>query len=208
MEKRERRRAAVLFADIRGFTRLTARLSPDEVVTILNEFFTVMTGIAYSCHGTIFDIAGDELMVGFGVPFELSDPIGYAMQAGIEMQTVFSSLAEKWWQIYGDRRAGMGIGIDYGEVIVGNVGSPSRMNYALVGLSVNTAHALVAAASDGDVRFSEVVMDRFHNRDLKYPITPVTGVQLKGRDKPETVYCMSIGRPANPATKGAGDAGN
>ena len=202
MEKRERRRAAVLFADIRGFTRLTARLSPDEVVTILNEFFTVMTGIAYSYHGTIFDIAGDELMVGFGVPFELSDPIGCAMQAGIEMQTVFSGLAEKWWRIYGDRRAGMGIGIDYGVVIVGNVGSPSRMNYALVGLSVNTAHALVAAASDGDVRFSEVVMDRFHTQDLKYPITPITGVQLKGRDKPETVYCMSIGRPANPATNG------
>jgi len=195
MEKRERREAAVLFADMRGFTRLTMRFSPDDVVAILNEFFTVMTSIAYSYNGTVFDIAGDELMVGFGVPFELEDPITAAIQSGIEMQKVFAGLSEKWWETYGDQRMGLGVGIDYGEVIVGNVGSPTRMNYALVGLAVNMAHALVSTAADGDIRFSKAMMKRLPTRDLTYPITAITGVRLKGSDTPETVFSMSIERP-------------
>jgi len=195
MEKRERREAVVLFADMRGFTRLTVRFSPDDVVSILNEFFTVMTSIAYSHNGTIFDIAGDELMVGFGVPFEMADPIAAAIQAGIEMQTVYSSLSDQWWEVYGDKRLGMGVGVDIGEVIVGNVGSPTRMNYALVGLAVNNAHALVASAADGEVRFSEAVMSRLHATDLAYPITAIQDIRLKGREKPETIYSMAIERP-------------
>jgi len=198
MEKRERREAAVLFCDMRGFTRLTLRFSPDDVVTILNEFFTVMTSIAYSHNGTVFDIAGDELMVGFGVPFELQDPITAAIRAASEMQTVLASLSQRWWETYGDRRVGMGVGIDYGEVIVGNVGSPTRMNYALVGLPVNTAHALVTTAADGEIRFSEAVMQRFHAQDLDYPITAVSGVRFKGHDQPQIIYNMAIDRPSFP----------
>ncbi len=194
MEKRERREAAVLFADMRGFTRLTLRFSPDQVVAILNEFFTVMTNIAYSHNGTIFDIAGDELMVGFGVPFDLEDPIVAALHAAVGMQEMLDSLASKWWQTYGDRRLGMGIGIDFGEVIVGNVGSPTRMNYALVGLPVTTAHALVSTAGDGEIRFSQVVMSRFHSENLNYPISAVNDVWLKGREQPETIYTMVVER--------------
>ena len=88
----------------------------------------------------------------------------------------------------------MGIGIDYGEVVVGNVGSPTRMNYGLIGLTVNNAHALVATAADGEIRFSRAVMERFRTRDLSHPITPVAGVQLKGRDEPETVYQIVVDR--------------
>jgi PAS domain S-box-containing protein len=203
LEKRERREVALLFADLRGFTRLTARFSPDDVVTILNEFFTVMTGIVYSYNGTIFDIAGDELMVGFGAPFEMHDPIAAAVHTAIEMQTVFTDLSEKWWSTLGDKRVGMGVGIDYGEVVVGNVGSPTRMNYGLVGLTVNNAHALVSTAVDGEIRFSRSVMKRFHSRDLSHPITTVTGVQLKGRDEPETIYSIMIDRPPAQATPSA-----
>jgi PAS domain S-box-containing protein len=193
-EARERRQVALLFADLRGFTRLTMRFPPDDVITILNQFFSMMTDIAYSYNGTIFDIAGDELMVGFGAPFEMPDPIAAAVNAAIEMQTVFTGLSEEWTSTYGGERVGMGIGIDYGEVVVGNVGSPTRMNYSLVGLIVNNAHALVATADDGEVRFSRAVMERFSTRDLSHPITPVAGVQLKGRDEPETVYRIVVNR--------------
>ena len=195
MEKRERREAAVLFADLRGFTRLTLQFSADRVVSILNEFFTLMTSIAYSHHGTIFDIAGDELMVGFGVPFALEEPVGAAIGAAIEMQAVFAGYADKWWQAYGDKRLGMGVGIDYGTVVVGNVGSPTRMNYALVGLPVNTAHALVATAADGEIRFSEAVRQRYHPPDDAYSFTTITSVPLKGREEPQTVTVMTISRP-------------
>ena len=195
MEKRVRRQAAVLFADLRGFTRLTLHFAPDNVVEILNEFFTVMTGIAHSHSGTIIDIAGDELMLAFGVPFDLPDPIASALQAAVKMQTVFTSLSEKWWAAYGDRHVGMGIGIDYGQVVVGNVGSPTRMNYALVGLAVNTAHALVATAADGDIRFSEAVMSRLNQEVLQFPVTAIPDVRLKGRDRDEIVYSMSFDRP-------------
>ncbi len=195
MEARERRHVALLFADLRGFTRLTMRFPPDDVVAILNQFFSVMTDIAYSYSGTIFDIAGDELMVGFGAPFEMPDPIAAAVKAAIEMQTVFTGLSEEWHTTYGGEQVGMGIGVDYGEVVVGNVGSPTRMNYSLVGLIVNNAHALVSTAGDGEIRLSRAVMERFRTRDLSHPITPISGVQLKGREEPETVYQIVIPRP-------------
>jgi class 3 adenylate cyclase len=194
IEKRERRHVALLFADLRGFTRLTLRFSPDDVVEILNQFFSVMTGIAYLYNGTIFDIAGDELMVGFGAPFEMPDPIDAAVRAAIEMQKVFSALSESWLDTFGDRRVGLGIGIDFGEVVVGNVGSPTRMNYGLVGRTVNDAHALVSTAKDGEIRFSRAVMERFHTRDLSHPIITLPEVQLKGREKPETIYCIAVDR--------------
>jgi PAS domain S-box-containing protein len=194
IEERRRCKVALLFADLRGFTRLTVRFSPDDVVTILNDFFTVMTGVAYLYHGTIFDIAGDELMVGFGAPFDMPDPAMAAVKCAIEMQNVFGSLSEKWWQTYGDQRVGLGIGIDYGEVVIGNVGSPTRMNYALVGLTVNRAHGLVAMATDGEIRFSESVRKGFQTDDLSQPATPLTDVQLKGHDEPVTIYCIKVER--------------
>ncbi|MBN1317423.1 MAG: response regulator [Anaerolineales bacterium] len=195
MEKRERRMAAVLFADLRGFTRLTYRFPADDVIAILNEYFSVMTRIAYAHNGTIFDIVGDELMVGFGVPFDLPDPVTEAVRTGIEMQTVFGELAARWWKKYDDRRLGMGIGIDYGQVVVGNVGSATRMNYALVGSPVNTAHALVSTAADREIRFLEIIKSRLLALDNELTIQTITGVQLKGRDKPETIYNLLVDRP-------------
>lgn len=196
MEKRERREVALLFADLRGFTRLTVRFSPDDVVSILNDYFTVMTDIAYSYNGTILDIAGDELMVGFGVPFDMPAPAIAAVQAAVEMQTVFTELSKRWWQTHRDKRVGLGIGIDYGEVIAGNVGSPTRMNYALVGRPVNTAHALVQTATDGEILFSKAVEQRLTTRDLTHPVRTMPGVQLKGYDQQDTVFSIRIDRPS------------
>ncbi len=194
VEERERRHVALLFADLRGFTRLTLRLTADDVVAILNQFFTVMTKVVYSFSGTIFDISGDELMAGFGAPFDMPDPIAAAVNAAIKMQTVFTALSDEWFVTYGGERVGMGIGIDYGEVVVGSVGSPSRMSYGLVGLAVNNAHALVMTASDGEIRFSREVMRTLDSLQLSLPFTAVAGVQLKGRDQPETVYQIVIDR--------------
>lgn len=194
VDVRERRQVALLFADLRGFTRLTMRLAPDDVVAILNRFFTVMTDIAYSYSGTVFDVSGDELMAGFGAPFEMQDPIGAAVRAAIEMQTVFAGLSQEWHLAYGGDRLGMGIGIDYGEVVIGNVGSPKRMKYGLVGLAVNNAHALVMTACDGEIRFSQDVLDGLDMRRIGHSPITVAGVQLKGRDEPETVYQIVIDR--------------
>ena len=88
--------AALLFADLRGFTGISERLSPHEVVPLLNEYFSLLTEITFQHEGTVFHMAGDCLMVGFGVPFEQDDSAQRAVRAAREMLDRFAVLADSW----------------------------------------------------------------------------------------------------------------
>jgi class 3 adenylate cyclase len=104
-----------------------------------------MVDIVYAHQGTVFDLVGDELMVGFGAPFAQEDTPGRALCTAGEMQHSFAGLCLYWKERQGIM-VGLGVGIDQGPVVIGNIGAPSRMSFGMVGNAVNTAHRLVELA--------------------------------------------------------------
>ncbi|MEZ5486982.1 MAG: adenylate/guanylate cyclase domain-containing protein [Steroidobacteraceae bacterium] len=109
-----RAKGAVMFADMRGFTRVSERLTPAQVVPLLNEFFDLLTGIAVDHGGTVFNMAGDGLMVGFGVPNERADASRRAIDTAREMLARFGNLSAEWKRRH-DVDTGLGIGINAGS---------------------------------------------------------------------------------------------
>jgi PAS domain S-box-containing protein len=197
LARRERRRAVVMFADLRNFTRLVVNVEPNTAIYMLNEFFTNLTDIVYEYDGTIFDLAGDELMVGFNVPIDQPDAAYRALLAGIKMQHRFNELRQEWYRRLGTE-LGLGVGIDQGEVVVGNVGAESRMNFAMVGEAVNTAHRLVEIAEDGQVIISEVIYQailQFSPRLFDVVRFESMGpIALKGKTVPQVLYRAQLKR--------------
>ncbi len=158
--------AAVMFADMRGFTAISERLPPSEVVALLNQFFGLLTDITFEYDGTIFNMAGDSLLVAFGVPVEQADGAQRAIAAARQMLLRLNVLAERWKATH-DIEIGLGIGINVGEVIAGNVGSASYMNYTIIGDTVNVAARSGAAGTRGGgavLRSSHAVAQRFGSR--------------------------------------------
>ncbi len=191
LERRERLEVAVLFADLRGFTRLTSHLSPDTVVHILNAFFTEMTQVVHSTQGTIIDLIGDEMMVGFGVPFPQPDDVARALQTAVAMQRRFAELRQRWRESH-DVVVGLGIGLDQGEVVVGNVGSPNRMHYAMIGNTVNVAHRLVELAGPGEIILSQSVLDRLDVAAEALPIESMPPIAIEGKEGFYVVYRIAV----------------
>ena len=152
-----RRDAAVLFADMRGFTRMSETLQPLQVVGILNEFFSKLTEVAHRHGGTIFSMAGDCLLIGFGVPLPLPDIEKSALAAARDIILETAALVQAWQATYGVQ-VGTGIGINRGEVIAGNIGSPSYISYTIIGDTVNVAARLTDLAQAGEI----VCADRMH----------------------------------------------
>src|SRR5499427_4964351 len=119
-----RAHAVVLFADLRGFTSISEQLEPPRVVPLLNEYFSLLTEITFRHEGTVFHMAGDGLMLAFGVPLVQADCAQRAVAAAREMLVGFGELARSWKERYAVE-AGLGIGINEGEVVAGNIGSAS-----------------------------------------------------------------------------------
>jgi PAS domain S-box-containing protein len=193
--QRQRRRAVVMFADLRGFTRMIVALDPNVSISILNSFFSEMTKVVYEFDGTIFDLAGDELMVGFNAPIDQEDGAYRAVQTAVSMQRRFDELRQSWL-LETEIELGLGIGIDAGEVVMGNVGAETRLNFAMVGEAVNTAHRLVDIAQDGQVVISKGVYEevgdtRVQNGELEL-FSSMGEVPLKGKLVPQLLYRASL----------------
>jgi len=187
-----RAHAAVMFADMRGFTGLSEKLKPAEVVELLNEFFALLTDITFQYDGTVFNMAGDSLMVGFGVPVEQDDGPLRAILAAQLMLDKFASLAHKWKERH-DIETGLGIGINVGEVIAGNVGSPAYMNYTIIGDTVNVASRLGQRARAGEMLFSEAVKTSLDATGFNCSAQPLPPLVLRGRTTPIDIYCVPTG---------------
>ncbi len=177
----------VLFADMRGFTAVAERLSPSDVVPLLNEYFAMLSSVTHEHGGTVFHMAGDGLMAGFGLPLPADDASGRAISAARGMIEGFGRLASEWKSRLGIE-TGIGIGINAGDVIVGDVGAPERPSYTLIGDTVNVAARLVQRARAGEALFS---------LSVKRSLDPVpTGIVelpplvLRGRTRPVEIYCM------------------
>lgn len=190
LTRRERREALVLFADLRGFTRLTIEHSPDEVIKLLNDVFAEMMEIVYQHEGVIFDIAGDELMIAFNVPYSQPDARHRALVTAITMQRRFSELKARW--AARGMKVGMGIGINAGQVVLGHVGGRSRMNYAMVGQAVNLAHRLVEVAEDGQIVVAPGALPDDLPEVDGLLVSELPLRQVKGADRPQEMVLIEV----------------
>jgi PAS domain S-box-containing protein len=197
MARRERRHAVVMFADLRSSTRFIRLVEPNDVIARLNRFFTQMTEVVYKFEGTIFELTGDEILVAFNAPFDQADASSRALATAVAMHQRFNALRVELFEGL-TSSFGMGIGIDQGNVIVGNVGAETRMTFRMVGDAVNTAHRLVDIAADGQIIISESVYKNLEieANDLLQinPLEPMGEVTIRGKDEPERLYRIHIPR--------------
>jgi PAS domain S-box-containing protein len=198
MARRERRLAVVMFADLRNWTGgMITRVSPDEAIRQLNEFFTRMMDIAIEFDGTVFELTADEILVGFNAPFDQLDATSRAVQTAVTMQHEFEKLRQNWYQQAGTE-LGLGIGIDMGEVVMGNVGAESRMSFRMVGQPMNTASRLVDMAGDGQIVISTAVyLDLLAKNPERLQETlfeQMEPVHLQGIAEPQVLYRTVMAR--------------
>ncbi|MCA9976181.1 MAG: adenylate/guanylate cyclase domain-containing protein, partial [Anaerolineales bacterium] len=199
LSRRERRRAVVMFADLRNWTGgMIMKVEPDVAIEQLNEFFTNMMEIALENEGTVFELTADELLVGFNAPFDQPNAHYLAVKTAITMQNKFNELRQGWYKRAGTE-LGLGIGIDLGDIVMGNVGAESRMSFRMVGEAMNKAHRLVEAAEDGQVVVSTLMYEalRANAPDLleRMNFQPTGPIHLKGIGAAQIVYMTQIMRP-------------
>jgi len=170
----------VLFSDIRGFTSMSERLEASRVVTLLNRFFDKMIDVVFKYNGTLDKIIGDELMVLYGAPLKKTDDILNAVNTAKEMFTSLDNFNKKMNED-GFPKLNIGIGINYGKVICGNIGSEQQMNYTVIGDTVNLASRLCSAAKPGEIIISDSVYNSLKNKN---GFNPNDDLILKGKTKP------------------------
>jgi len=150
----ERRRVTIMMTDLRGFTTLSERLEPEQVVQMLNVYLESMVDIILRYNGTINEIIGDALLVIFGAPQQMPDRAQRAIACAIEMQNATKEVSERNKKM-GLPELEMGIGLNDAEVIVGNIGSSKRSKYGVVGSGVNLASRIESYTVGGQVFISE-----------------------------------------------------
>jgi adenylate cyclase len=186
-----RAHVVVVFADLRGFTGIAEQLEPHSVVPLLNEYFSLLTEITFRHEGTVFHMAGDGLMLGFGVPLEQPDSPQRAVRAAHEMLRSFRQLARSWKERY-RVEAGLGIGINEGDVVAGNIGSSTYMNYTIIGDTVNVAARLCQRARAGEMLFSRTLKQSLDAHGVDIGATPLPPLQLRGRSHPIDIFCVPL----------------
>jgi len=173
----ESRQVTVLFSDIRGFTSIAESLEPEILVHFLNEYFTVMTTVVYKHGGTLDKYLGDGIMVTFGAPFSQSNDALHAVRCAVEMQSAMKELMTRWQKEHGFTWH-IGIGLHTGPVVAGNIGSPQRMDYTVIGDTVNTAARLEGQALPGQVLISQSTYNEVGD---SLPCQALPPVKLKGK---------------------------
>jgi adenylate cyclase len=182
----EKKVVTVFFSDIRGFTPMSEALSAEEVVHILNEYFTAMTAIIFKYEGTLDKFMGDAIMAIYGAPIDLPDHAERAVLAAIEMSEKMKELQAKW-RDEGKREVNIGIGINTGEVVVGNIGSHERMEYTAIGDNVNLTQRLESVAEKGQILISGATFERVKHKVNANMLDPI---KVKG--KAEKVIAYSV----------------
>jgi len=180
----DKRPVAVLFSDIRGFTALSESMNPDDMASLLTEYFTEMVECVFRHGGTLDKFMGDAVMAQWGAPIGTPDDADRAVQAAIEMMRALDGLNAKWRRA-GRPELGIGIGLSYGEAFAGNIGSERRLEFTVIGDTVNTASRLCAAADAGEILLSDEI-----RRALREPppVEERPPLELKGKTHPVPVY--------------------
>ena len=180
----ENQTATILFADIRGFTRMSEKMQPQEVVELLNEFFTLMTDLIFANGGTLDKYLGDGIMALFGAPLARPDDAVRAVKTAVEMQQALERLNRNW-ETRGQRSWPMGLGVNTGPVTAGNIGSTKRMDYTVIGDAVNLSSRLCANAAGGQILISE---STFRQLNGTFPAKRLDPIRVKGKESHVEVY--------------------
>ncbi len=178
------KQVVVLFADIRQFTSLSEELEPTRLVSFLNEFFTSMVDIIFKYGGMIDKFVGDEIMAIFGAPVSHPDDASRAIQTAIKMQQATQNL--KPLNInHKIMSLAIGIGINSGEVIAGNIGSSKHMDYTVIGDVVNIAKRLESHAQKKQILVTRAVFNIIKD---KHPLREIGKINIKGKKQPVEVF--------------------
>jgi len=180
----EIREVTFLVSDLRGFTSLSSRLSPHDVIQTMNRYFERMVETIARYRGTVDEFQGDGILVFFGAPLAERDDPERAVACAIEMQRRMPEINEVQRQCNLPELA-MGIGINTGEVIVGNIGSEKRSKYGALGTAINTAYRIESYTTGGQILISPSTYEKV--RSL-VSIRQTTEVQFKGIDHLVTLY--------------------
>jgi adenylate cyclase len=198
----EEREVTVLFSDVRNFTTMCEALPPQEVLGILNRYFTRMSAIVEAHGGVVDKYVGDAIMALFGAPLANSDDADRAMEAALEMCEALDELNAQQ-QVRGHPAINIGIGINTDVVIAGNMGSQSRLNYTVIGDGVNLASRLEGLTKTPDYA-TRIIVSRTTLAKAKgrYQTRSLGEVAVKGKQKPTEIYAL-LGLVATPtrATK-------
>jgi len=174
----------VLFADIRGFTRISEHAVPEKIVQLLNRYFSAMTDIIFAHGGTLDKYLGDGLMALFGAPTVTPKDAGNAMAAAVAMQRRMLSINDEL-RAEGYPEIGIGIGLHTGEAIVGYIGSERRSEYTAIGDTVNTASRLESNAKAGEILVSEATAQAAKSR---YQLATRSPISVKNREQPVPLF--------------------
>jgi class 3 adenylate cyclase len=180
----ESKEVSIVMSDLRGFSAISEKLSPEKVVEMLNIYLSSMTEIIFKYSGTINDIIGDGLLIIFGAPIMRPDDADRALACALEMQLAVEriNLRNKEFHL---PELEMGIGVNTGNVVVGNIGSDMRLKYAVVGNNVNLTARVESFTVGGQVLITESTLKAI---TLDVTIKGELSISFKGMDEPVKVY--------------------
>lgn len=181
-----RRHMTVLFSDIRGFTTMSEQGTPEDVVSQLNELFSRMVKVVFDHHGTVDKFVGDMIMALYGAPLDDDDHAEHAVQTALAMITALQQMNREW-AAAGRPQLDIGIGINTGDMIAGNVGSETIMSYTVIGDAVNLGARLESLNKEYGTRIiiSDATRERLKGR---YDIHPLGEVIVKGKSTSVAIY--------------------
>lgn len=186
-------KVTIFFADIRESTTLVQRLPLKELRAFLNEFFQIFTEIIFKSRGTVDKFMGDAVLAIFGAPIELANQNLTAVRAALDIREQFQKLRLGWLARREDFSIiDIAIGITYGEVFLGNVGSSQRFDYTVIGTPVNVAQRIASASPSGRIHITREVM-----KDVQqfFDVSEVGAMRLRGLEKLVPVYSVDREKP-------------
>jgi adenylate cyclase len=188
----ENREVTFLVSDLRGFTAMTSSLSPRQVIEIMNRYFEYMVDVIARHKGTVNEFTGDGILAFFGAPLYADDDAERAVACAIEMQNALLTVNAEQRRLSLPELA-MGIGINTGEVVVGNIGSERRASYGAVGAPINAAYRIESFTVGGQILISPSTYEKVQSR---VSIIGTKEVKFKGLDQPVCLYDVGgIGDP-------------
>jgi PAS domain S-box-containing protein len=175
-----------LFCDMRGFTSLSENLAPDVIVRLLNTYYTMMTEVISAHEGVVNQFVGDEIFVSFGAPLPIRDCVASAVRCALAMVKRLEAINARLRESI-HREICIGIGMSYGPVVAGNLGSEERLSYSITGDTVNTAKRIESLAKTGTntILVGEALHERARHLVTTKPWPPVS---VKGKGTPVRVY--------------------